>query len=113
MRYCQFCGAEVPIENNTCPNCGRNVNDNEKRTVRDVIWPKGGGNHPAARLMRILAQVTFWGGVLCMLSIGNERLWHDLSFTAMLSHLIGFLPVTGVLLGLAEVIELLDRRNRD
>ena len=38
-----------------------------------MIWPKGGGSHPAARLLRIVAQITFWCGVVYLLAmLGND-----------------------------------------
>ena len=117
MRYCAFCGAEMPEGQDSCPQCGMTKNGQqgkekrEQRTIGSVIWPKGGGSHPAARLLRILAQVTFWCGVVYLLSILGNGLRLDAAFVTVMTCLVGFLPGTGILLGLAEVIELLDRRN--
>lgn len=119
MAYCTFCGAEIPEGQNTCPKCGKvdpknTPQDEQKqkgRTINDVIWPKGGGSHPAARLLRILAQLTFWCGVVYLLSMLGSSWGLAVSFLSVATGLVSFLPLTGILLGLAEVIELLDRRN--
>ena len=115
MAYCKFCGAEIPEGQQTCPKCTQAAPNGEEkkrsRAIHDVIWPKGGGSHPAARLLRILAQVTFWGGLLSELCIWSET-GFMMDLIAILYQFMSFLPAFGILLGLAEVIELLDQRKQ-
>lgn len=120
MAYCIFCGAEIPEGQNVCPECGKATQrvehkddgPKEQGGIRNVIWPKGGGSHPAARLLRIVAQITFWCGVVYLLAMLGNSWQLDVSFLSVVTGLVSFLPTTGILLGLAVVIELLDRRNQ-
>ena len=116
IAYCKFCGAEIPEGQQTCPKCAQTAPNGEEKknshTIHNVIWPKGGGSHPAARLLRILAQVTFWCGVVYLLSMLGNSWQLALSLLTVVTGLTSFLPITGILLGLAAIIELLDQRNQ-
>lgn len=116
MAYCKFCGTEIPEGQQTCPKCSQTAPNGEgkrsSRAIHDVVWPKGGGSHPAARLLRVLSQVTFWCGIVYLLAMMGNSWRLDALFLTVVSGLVTILPPPGILLGLAVVIELLDRRNQ-